>query len=397
MPVPALVIVEMPSLEGIARASEQELMDLTRRWARARRTIDAGLAMLAGQIAARSTPELGYDGMAQRSGARTPDALVAQLTGTTAAEAGSLAAMGRIMEEHAPWLAPVVSEVAGGRMSVASADAIRRGLGSPGADVAPDDLIDAARSLVDEVAAEGLSPERLGRRAREARDELDAAGVADRERRLRERRSLRLIPQSDGMTRIAGLLDPESAAIVTAAVDQVTSPRRGGPRFVGSAERARTQLLADDERSTEQLALDALVDMVRIAGAADEGRLLGARQPTVHIHVDAAQRAALAARWGGCAVDRCERPPSWTEAHHIREWQRDHGATDVANGILLCRHHHLLLHNNGWRIRHRGPELVMLPPPCDAITQEIPLRSKNPVFRQRMEHGRRAAQERSVL
>jgi hypothetical protein len=65
------------------------------------------------------------------------------------------------------------------------------------------------------------------------------------------------------------------------------------------------------------------------------------------------QRIALAARDGGCMFGDCDRPPSWCEAHHIRHWHRDHGRTDVADGILLCRHHHMLVHNNGWEIERR--------------------------------------------
>nr|WP_279535854.1 HNH endonuclease signature motif containing protein [Microcella frigidaquae] len=75
-----------------------------------------------------------------------------------------------------------------------------------------------------------------------------------------------------------------------------------------------------------------------------------------------AQRLALAARDGGCRWPGCERPPSWCEAHHIEHWQRDGGRTDVADGILLCRHHHLLAHNNGWEITRAGPQYLLHPP-----------------------------------
>jgi hypothetical protein len=76
------------------------------------------------------------------------------------------------------------------------------------------------------------------------------------------------------------------------------------------------------------------------------------------------QRVALAARDGGCRWPGCERPPSWCEAHHINPWQRDRGRTDVDVGILLCRHHHLLLHDQGWQITSAGrsPDYELVPP-----------------------------------
>jgi len=432
----ASVLIEVPSLDDLLRVNDHELIAKMGRWAEARRMIDAGLATLAGAVAARSAIELGYAGLAQRAGARTADALVSQLTGTSGPEARSLTSVGVMLSSPQPWLAGVASKVSSGELSVGAAAAIQSGLGAPSPTVAADDLADAAQGLVKMCG--DLPPEKVARWARELRDELDQNGVADREANLRAKRFLRLIPQSDGMTRITGLLDPESAALVTDAVDAVTAPRRGGPRFVDPAAAARAKAIVRDERTTGQLSLDVLVEMVRIAASADTGRVFGVRQPAVRVHVAASdlqrgagtahlegqtaavsvqtaeriacsqgaiaiefaddgsalrlgrhrrtftdkQKLILAAIWGGCAAPDCERPPSWTEAHHIDEWHRDHGSTDVQAGILLCRHHHLLVHNNGWRVRRAGTDYLLDPPRGDELhRQPLPLSPKNPVYR----------------
>jgi len=449
MPSTVMHRLEVPDLDGISSATDGELIEVMRAWAQARREVDAGLAALAGEVAARSTLELGYSGLAQRAGARTADVLVSQLTGTTGAEARTITTVGTMLNAPAPWLSEVAGRVCSGDVSVGAAAAIQTGLGSPSPTVAADDLADAAHSLLTE--SPGLPPEKVARRARELRDELDEAGVDDREALLREKRFLRLIPQSDGMTKLIGLLDPESAALVTDAVDAVTSPRRGGPRFVDPDTAARADAILNDPRSTEQLALDTLVQMVRIAATADTGRVFGVRQPAVRVHVTAidleqgagiahlegqttaisvatAQRIAcadgaisiafddtgtplrlgrhkrtftdkqklvLAAIWGGCAHPDCDRPPLWTEAHHINEWHRDHGATDVDDGILLCRHHHLMIHNNHWNIQRTGTSYELLPPPGDPLhPQTIPLTPKNPIHRRARA---RAAQRAGAL
>ncbi|NHF63316.1 DUF222 domain-containing protein [Microcella pacifica] len=88
-----------------------------------------------------------------------------------------------------------------------------------------------------------------------------------------------------------------------------------------------------------------------------------------------AQRLALAARDGGCRWPDCERPPSWCEAHHIEHWHRDRGKTDIAVGLLLCRHHHLLAHNNGWEIERAGPSYRLIPPDQRADAIDMPSRS----------------------
>jgi hypothetical protein len=95
------------------------------------------------------------------------------------------------------------------------------------------------------------------------------------------------------------------------------------------------------------------------------------------------QREALAIMWGGCACPGCDRPPSWCEAHHIVFWNRDNGKTDLADGILLCRHHHLLFHNNGWEIqRDKNSKYWLIPPPeQDPNQTPIELVSKNPAMR----------------
>ncbi len=76
-----------------------------------------------------------------------------------------------------------------------------------------------------------------------------------------------------------------------------------------------------------------------------------------------AQRLALALRDGGCAFPGCDRPPSDCEAHHAKEPWHQGGRTDLADGVLLCPHHHHLVEpdphkppEKNWQITldHRG-------------------------------------------
>jgi Domain of unknown function (DUF222) len=408
MPTTASEPLVIPDLTGMTLLGDAEVMRLQSDLASMRRRVDAASAMVAGEIARRSAVDLGYTGLAQRLGARTPEKLVAQLSGMSAPEARAMVSVGESLGGEQPWLESVLDRVVSGEVSVGAAAAIRVGLGAPSDDVAIDDLSAAARRLAEESA--GLSPEKAAAKARQARDDLDEAGVADREALLRGRRYLRLVPRADGMTQLFGLLDPESAALVTDAVDRVTMPRRGGVRFVDPAEQARAEAIVADARTTEQLALDALVHMVRIAGRVDDGQIFGERGPAVRAHVSLAdlerragrggiegqtasvsiptieraicsvglipilfhddgrslklgrtsrlftqkQRIAMAARDGGCLIGGCDRPPSWCEAHHIDEWTADHGRTDVDDGVLLCRHHHMWVHDTGARVTRSG-------------------------------------------
>jgi hypothetical protein len=63
----------------------------------------------------------------------------------------------------------------------------------------------------------------------------------------------------------------------------------------------------------------------------------------------AEQRRAITTRDKGCAFPGCDAPPGWCEAHHIIWWSNG-GSTDITNGVLLCRRHHVLIHHGGWRI-----------------------------------------------
>jgi len=75
----------------------------------------------------------------------------------------------------------------------------------------------------------------------------------------------------------------------------------------------------------------------------------------------AAQRKALAARDRGCAFPGCGIPAAWAEAHHINPWQAG-GGTDIANGVLLCGHHHRIIHRKCWNIEVRDGVPWFLPP-----------------------------------
>src|SRR3954469_143954 len=107
------VPLAVPQVSGL---SDDALLETQRVVAEIRRRVDAAAAVLAAEVAHRSRRELGYTGLATRLGARTPDLLVARVTGTSAREAGALVRVGLLTAEPSddasepdpmPWLASV--------------------------------------------------------------------------------------------------------------------------------------------------------------------------------------------------------------------------------------------------------------------------------------------------
>jgi hypothetical protein len=83
-------------------------------------------------------------------------------------------------------------------------------------------------------------------------------------------------------------------------------------------------------------------------------------------------RIAVVARDLHCVFPGCDRPASWCDIHHLIPWSQG-GPTSLDNLVMLCRHHHTLIHEGGWRIegipghlnfyRPDGSELDDNPPP----------------------------------
>ncbi|MGL3151146.1 DUF222 domain-containing protein [Microbacterium sp. A82] len=321
------------------------------------------------------------------------------------------------------WHAPLSRALLNGAITGAQHDVIRRGLGEPPTiDRAtlnsPEDAARleetwreawqlATEQLITEAADRTV--EELGSTARMIRDQLDPEGAAARFEERYARRSFRLWTDADGVHHGSFIFDDEAAALVRTIHDAALRPRRGGPRFIDSDERAAAKDLADDPRTNDQLAHDLMIDVLRAGALADAKTVFGVRQAGLRlvqtlnsdgthgpahtedgvtpipaafaaqhacnigfipISVDSdgnpldvgreqrlfttKQRIALAIRDGGCRWKGCDRPASYGEAHHIDHWSTG-GRTDIDRGILLCRFHHLQLHNGGWSIT-RDPD-----------------------------------------
>lgn len=274
----------------------------------------------------------------------------------------------------------------------------------------------AAGQLAEEASARTV--EELAQQARTIRDRLDPEGAERRFQERYEQRAFRTWSDGDGMKHARIDFDDESYEWVRSIVDAAMRPRRGGPRFVDPDEKKNAEALVEDPRSNEQLTYDLIIDLLRAGSLADAETVFGTRQAgvrlvqvqgdprgghtedslthlpsgvidqricdtaTVAVTIDSCgnpldvgrehrlftprQRIALAIRDGGCRWRGCDRPTSYCEAHHIDEWQADHGRTDIDRGILLCRYHHMQLHHGGWRITRDGKADFVLHPPGGA-------------------------------
>ena len=114
-------------------------------------------------------------------------------------------------------------------------------------------------------------------------DLIDEEGIPAREAELYELRSLKVRKLGNGMVHASWDLDPEGGSWLTAIIDPLTSPRRGGPRMVDPAEIERAQRITEDPRSNEQINSDGLLQLLRAGVNADPTKMFGKILPQVKI------------------------------------------------------------------------------------------------------------------
>ncbi|HYM50236.1 MAG TPA: DUF222 domain-containing protein [Candidatus Limnocylindrales bacterium] len=237
--------------------------------------------------------------------------------------------------------------------------------------------------------AREISVGRLWRVCQHLRHAVDQKAIIDAERRAAEARYLRLTTKDDGSLIVTGWFDAIGGAAVRTALEPLA--RKAG---------------ADDDRGREHRYADALIELstfaletgqvpdqasnrphlmvttsletlrgLKGAPAAELDRaapisseavqrlacdatirrvLLDSHSLVTDVGrarrvVSPATRAALNARDRTCQWPGCERPQSWSAAHHLLHWTQG-GATDLGNLILLCHRHHQMVHEGGWQV-----------------------------------------------
>jgi len=69
-------------------------------------------------------------------------------------------------------------------------------------------------------------------------------------------------------------------------------------------------------------------------------------------------RRAIRIRDRHCQFPGCRAPAAWCDVHHLVHWLVG-GETNLLNCALLCRRHHVAVHEGGWKLA-RGPDGLTL-------------------------------------
>jgi len=244
--------------------------------------------------------------------------------------------------------------------------------------------------------ARALNSAELARAGRYFACHVDPQGVARDDAEQRERSGITFASTLYGAGIVRGDLDPESLAVISAALEPLSAPNPGADgverrtparrRLDALVEIMRHHLdcqQAPDVRrpgahltvitsavtlqgepgaasldwggvisgeTTRRLACDATIIPVTL-GPVGQVLDVGRRTRTV----TAPLWAALVVRDRCCAFPGCDTPTSRCDAHHVVHWA-DGGPTSLANLVLLCRYHHQRVlhdedHEDRWSVR----------------------------------------------
>jgi hypothetical protein len=215
---------------------------------------------------------------------------------------------------------------------------------------------------------------------------VDAEAALGEANRAYSRRYFNIAEPTAGLVRVDGLLDTEGGAMLRRALEPSGPPANDDERTPGQRRADRLiELLSrksagssDGSGPRPQLIVRVSVDTLagalnspageldgggtipaetvrRLACDAALSRITGSGELAGEIGkasrtIPPATRRALAERDRGCVAETCNRPPQWTDAHHVKHWAHG-GPTTMPNLILLCRPHHRMVHEEGWGLR----------------------------------------------
>lgn len=334
------------------------------------------------------------DDVVAAEGARDAAAWLAQHGRRDRGECRRRLRLARALQHHAA----TAEALRAGRMCVAQAQAVVNAVDDLPIEVEPEVRGAAERRLVQE--ARSFDPRLLrilGRRvvdvvAPEVADGLEARLLEREERRAAQRTHLFRRRRGDGTSELRIRAADAVCDRLLTYLEAFTSPRRReAPRttpadrrpypqelgtafaaFLETVDPARLPLHGGDATTVlVTVSLDALRGELGTAHAGDEPlpasearrlactasivpAVLGGASQVLDLGrsrrlFSPAQRKALAVGQPTCRADGCDVPAAWTEAHHAGDpWARG-GRTDLADGLLLCGHHHRRAHDRRYR------------------------------------------------
>jgi hypothetical protein len=246
--------------------------------------------------------------------------------------------------------------------------------------------------------AQTMDPGQFTTVAKNFEHRVDAAGALAEANHAYQRRYLHIGEPQDGLVRLDGVLDAEGGATLRTALQPFMKPVKDDARTFGQRSADALMELCRQGSGTKrngagprpQLIIRASLDTLAGTKGAPAGELEGGGTvpaETVQRYacdsaitritgqgeldhelnhasrtLPASTRRALESRDRHCVFPGCTRPPIWCDGHHLVWWTRG-GATALPNLALLCRPHHRMVHEEGWRlVRHKDGQFTAIPP-----------------------------------
>ncbi|WP_395243500.1 DUF222 domain-containing protein [Agromyces sp. MMS24-K17] len=283
----------------------------------------------------------------------------------------------------------------------------------------PADIADAVEQVALDVAAAAVADGmvstngEVSRRMRRVRERLQPEPLSDRRAQAAEERRVCVDPAADGMAWLSLFIEADRALAIERRLGALATRATPGPEDLRTVTQRAADVAADlllggclDGESIDVSAhVNVTVPVMTLLGLSDDpaelegygpidadtARRLAAHAPSMRrILVHPESGAVLSygrdtyrapadldgfvrVRDGQCRFPGCSRRADRADLDHTLAWQHG-GRTDASNLGALCRHHHRLKHETGWRVQQEPGGVMRWTSPAGHLLRTLPER-----------------------